>query len=331
MLGEIGATSVGVDVPRVRLRLVLASALVVGAAVAIAGPIGFVGLLVPHVIRLAVGPGASGAVAAGVHGGGLFLLLADLVARAPSRPARSPSGWSPPPIGAPGVPGPVAAPPRGRGGAVTTGPRRWSRWPAWASVTARAAVLRDVSFAVGPASWWRCAARTAPGKSTLLRLLLGLHAPAAGQVRLGGAPLDELTRREIARRAALLPQDAPADLPLTAREAVALGRLAHLDRFQPDSSADVEAVIARAGADRPGRLRRPPRRRAVGRRAAPGPSGARAGPGVAAAAAGRAGRRASTSPTSCRRWISCAPWPTAGGACWWRCTICRWRRVAAIG
>jgi ABC-type Fe3+-siderophore transport system permease subunit len=53
LLGEVGAQSVGVDVPRVRMRLVLACALVVGAAVAVAGPIGFVGLLVPHLLRLA--------------------------------------------------------------------------------------------------------------------------------------------------------------------------------------------------------------------------------------------------------------------------------------
>ena len=51
-----------------------------------------------------------------------------------------------------------------------------------------------------------------------------------------------LSRRQIARRAALLPQDAPVDLPLTVREAVALGRLPHLERFQPEGAADAEAV-----------------------------------------------------------------------------------------
>ena len=56
LLGETAAQSVGVDVRRVRLRLVLATSLVVGAAVAVAGPIGFVGLLVPHIVRLTVGP-----------------------------------------------------------------------------------------------------------------------------------------------------------------------------------------------------------------------------------------------------------------------------------
>ncbi|MFL5305974.1 MAG: FecCD family ABC transporter permease [Polyangia bacterium] len=100
MLGEIGATSVGVDVPRVRLRLVLASALVVGAAVAVAGPIGFVGLLVPHLVRLGLGAGHRALLPLAFAGGGLFLLLADLVARA--IPARTiPVGVVTAAIGAP--------------------------------------------------------------------------------------------------------------------------------------------------------------------------------------------------------------------------------------
>jgi iron complex transport system ATP-binding protein len=106
-------------------------------------------------------------------------------------------------------------------------------------------VLRDVSFAVGAGELVALCGPNGAGKSTLLRLLLGLHAPTAGEIRLGGAPLAGLSRREIARRVALLPQDAPGDLPLTARDAVALGRLAHLDRFQPESAAD-DAAVARA-------------------------------------------------------------------------------------
>ncbi|HMF44892.1 MAG TPA: ABC transporter ATP-binding protein, partial [Polyangia bacterium] len=66
--------------------------------------------------------------------------------------------------------------------------------------------------------------------------------PAAGQVSLGGRPLAALSRRQIARQAALLPQDAPADVPLSVREAVSLGRLPHLGRLQPETVADVEAV-----------------------------------------------------------------------------------------
>jgi iron complex transport system permease protein len=81
LLGDLGASSVGVDVARVRLRVVWATALVVGAAVAIAGPIGFVGLLVPHLVRLGVGPGHRTLLPLAFLGGGLFLLTADIAAR----------------------------------------------------------------------------------------------------------------------------------------------------------------------------------------------------------------------------------------------------------
>jgi iron complex transport system permease protein len=81
LLGEVGAQSVGVDVPRVRLRMMLASALVVGAAVAVAGPIGFVGLLAPHLLRLAVGARHAVLVPLSFFGGGVFLVIADILAR----------------------------------------------------------------------------------------------------------------------------------------------------------------------------------------------------------------------------------------------------------
>ena len=90
----------GVDVARVRLRVVLASALVVGASVAVAGPIGFVGLLVPHLIRLGVGAAHRALLPLAFLGGGLFLLVADVIAR--TLPAREiPVGVVTAAIGAP--------------------------------------------------------------------------------------------------------------------------------------------------------------------------------------------------------------------------------------
>lgn len=103
-------------------------------------------------------------------------------------------------------------------------------------------VLRDVSFTLRPGELCALCGPNGAGKSTLLRLLLGLHEPRAGQVELGGAPVVSLSRREIARRAALLPQESPVDLPLTVREVVALGRLPHLGRFEAERPEDVEAV-----------------------------------------------------------------------------------------
>jgi iron complex transport system ATP-binding protein len=106
----------------------------------------------------------------------------------------------------------------------------------------RRAVFRDVSFSVAAGELVALCGPNGAGKSTLLRLLLGLHAPSSGGVTLAGAPVAALSRREIARHAALLPQDAPADVPLSVREAVALGRLPHLGRLRPETAADVEAV-----------------------------------------------------------------------------------------
>jgi iron complex transport system permease protein len=101
MLGEVAAQSVGVDVARVRLRLVLAASLVVGAAVAVAGPIGFVGLLVPHIVRLAVGPRHAALVPLAFLGGGVFLVMADVVARSLIAPAQIPVGVVTAVVGAP--------------------------------------------------------------------------------------------------------------------------------------------------------------------------------------------------------------------------------------
>jgi iron complex transport system ATP-binding protein len=120
------------------------------------------------------------------------------------------------------------------------------------------AVLRDVSFSVAAGELVALCGPNGAGKSTLLRLLLGLHAPSAGAVTLAGTPVAALSRRQIARHAALLPQDAPADVPLSVREAVALGRLPHLGRLRAETSADAEAVArALAATDTTGLAERP--------------------------------------------------------------------------
>ena len=101
MLGETAAHSVGVDVPRTRFRLVMATSLVVGAAVAVAGPIGFIGLLVPHIIRLGVGPRHATLLPLSFLGGGIFLVLADLVARSALTTEQLPVGVVTAVVGAP--------------------------------------------------------------------------------------------------------------------------------------------------------------------------------------------------------------------------------------
>lgn len=80
-LGEENALALGVDAGRVRRRLFIAASLAVAAAVALTGLIGFVGLLVPHVLRLWLGPDQRLLLPASALGGAVFLVLADLGVR----------------------------------------------------------------------------------------------------------------------------------------------------------------------------------------------------------------------------------------------------------
>ncbi len=91
-LGEREAEHLGVDTERVRLWLVASLALATGAAVAAAGVIAFVGLVVPHLVRLAVGPAHRVVLPASFLGGAALLVGADLVARTATAPVELPLG-----------------------------------------------------------------------------------------------------------------------------------------------------------------------------------------------------------------------------------------------
>lgn len=79
--GEAGASSVGVEMQQTKRRLLMLTALITGAAVSVSGIIGFVGLIVPHIVRLIVGPDHRALLPASFLGGACFLIWADLVTR----------------------------------------------------------------------------------------------------------------------------------------------------------------------------------------------------------------------------------------------------------
>jgi len=91
-LGEETATQLGADVAAVRRTSFLASALIVGAAVSVSGVIGFVGLIVPHCLRLALGSDQRLLVPAAFLGGAIFLIWADTAARTIVAPTEIPVG-----------------------------------------------------------------------------------------------------------------------------------------------------------------------------------------------------------------------------------------------
>ena len=100
-LGDDEAAALGVHVGRVRLALVVAATLGTAAAVAVTGLIGFVGIIVPHAIRLVAGIGYRALLPLSAIVGAGFLVLADVVARTILSPAELPIGVVTAFIGAP--------------------------------------------------------------------------------------------------------------------------------------------------------------------------------------------------------------------------------------
>jgi iron complex transport system permease protein len=91
-LGDEEAASLGIHVRRTRLVLVIAATAGTAAAVAVSGLIGFVGIIVPHTIRLLVSPSSRAIVPLSLIAGAGFLVLADALARTILSPAELPIG-----------------------------------------------------------------------------------------------------------------------------------------------------------------------------------------------------------------------------------------------
>jgi iron complex transport system ATP-binding protein len=111
-------------------------------------------------------------------------------------------------------------------------------------------LVRGASVAVEPGRLLALVGPNGSGKSTLLRLLAGVWPPTEGTATLDGAPLARVPRRALARAVALVPQDTHIAFAFSVREIVAMGRHAHLGRFERERAADREAIAqAMARAD----------------------------------------------------------------------------------
>ncbi|MDG9688978.1 ABC transporter ATP-binding protein [Streptomyces sp. DH17] len=111
-------------------------------------------------------------------------------------------------------------------------------------------ILDGVDLSPRPGAMTGLLGPNGSGKSTLLRLLAGVLAPASGVVTLDGRPLDRIGRRDVARRVAVVEQQADTQVELTVLDVVRLGRIPHRRAWAPASAADEEAVaeaMARTG------------------------------------------------------------------------------------
>lgn len=101
LVGDESASALGVSVSRFRAQLLVASSLLTGTVVAVAGGIGFVGLMIPHIVRLLVGPDHRRVMLVAALLGGQYLALVDLAGRWLGAPAELPLGIFTAAIGAP--------------------------------------------------------------------------------------------------------------------------------------------------------------------------------------------------------------------------------------
>lgn len=119
-------------------------------------------------------------------------------------------------------------------------------------------VLDAVSLTVAPGEIVGLLGPNGAGKSTLVRVVSGVLGGYTGRVLLGGSELAALSRREVARRVAVVPQEPRFDFPFTVLEIVLMGRHPHLSGLAFEAAEDLalaRAALARAGAaelaDRP--------------------------------------------------------------------------------
>lgn len=100
--------------------------------------------------------------------------------------------------------------------------------------------LADVSVTIAAGSLTGLLGPNGCGKTTLLKVLCGVLRPRTGRVMLGDRVLPSMTRRELARRVAVVPQETHPAFDYTVMEMVLMGRHPHLSAFQLEGPADLE-------------------------------------------------------------------------------------------
>ena len=232
-VGDEEADSVGIKAARVRLVVVAAATLGTAAAVAVSGLIGFVGIIVPHAIRLVLGSSYRIILPLSLGFGAAFLIIADLIARTVIAPAEIPIGVITAFFGAPFF---LVVLMRARKALVSS-----IGLVDLAVAYNGRRVVDGVSMHIEPRTWVALIGPNGAGKSTLLRAVASL-VPFAGQIDIGGMPTSEMTRRQLSELVAFLPQRPVMPEGVTVADYVAIGRTPYIPYWGTEALHDREII-----------------------------------------------------------------------------------------
>ncbi len=257
LLGERDAFSLGVETTRVRWIVFVTASLLTAAAVSTGGAIGYVGLVVPHLIRLVSGTDNRLVLPASALAGALLVLLADTTARTVIAPRELPTGAITALVGAPVLVYLLVGRKRSRtiadrGLEIADAPFNSQFSILNSQFRLRLQninfsydheILAAINLEVRPSEIVALLGPNGAGKSTLLNIAAGKLQPKSGEILLQEKSLTELSRREIAQQVALVAQAHDLHFPLTALEYVVAGRFASTTGIGFDTPADIQLSL----------------------------------------------------------------------------------------